>query len=96
MASSDIEQENTQNQNQGDEHSDETRIMNNRFRTNHKEAKLFLEIVDKLTTTFEGMPTDDIITLFWGERRSVIWRNFPFPHNSNSYHCMRHFARKGN
>lgn len=62
---SDNEQE---HQEQQDQHS----IMNGRFKANPKEAKFFLEIVDKLAMQFNGIPVEDIIQTFWGEPRDVL------------------------
>lgn len=62
MASSDIEQQ------PDDIHS----IMNGRFKSKPSEGKLFLEIIDKLCTQFNGMPFEDILNLFWGESRDTL------------------------
>jgi hypothetical protein len=47
-------------------------IWNGRFKANPKEAKFFLEIVDKLGLQFDGMPVDEILQTFWGEPRDVL------------------------
>lgn len=53
---------------QDDQHS----IWNGRLKTNAKEAKFFLEMVDALTVRFDGMPTEEIMQTFWGEPREVL------------------------
>lgn len=47
-------------------------IYNSRLKANPKEAKFFLDMVDKLCMQFDGMPMDDILHLFWGEPRDVL------------------------
>jgi hypothetical protein len=64
MASSD----NEQGQQEVDQHS----IWNGRLKTNTKEAKFFLELLDALGARFDGMPVEDILTTFWGEPRDVL------------------------
>ena len=54
--------------NEQDQHS----IWNGRFKANPKEAKFFLEIVDKLKDQFDGMPIPEILETFWGEPRDVL------------------------
>ena len=54
--------------NEQDQHS----IWNGRFKANPKEAKFFLEIVDKLGAQFDGMPVEEILQTFWGEPRDVL------------------------
>jgi len=54
--------------NEQDQHS----IWNGRFKANPKEAKFFLEIVDKLGNQFDGMPIEEILQTFWGEPRDVL------------------------
>jgi hypothetical protein len=54
--------------NEQDQHS----IWNGRLKANPKEAKFFLEIIDKLGMQFDGMPVEDILQTFWGEPRDVL------------------------
>ena len=54
--------------NEQDQHS----IWNGRFKANPKEAKFFLEIIDKLGDQFDGMPIPEILETFWGEPRDVL------------------------
>lgn len=46
-------------------------VWNGRFKTNPKEGKLFLEILD-LIASFDGMPVDEILELCWGESRDAL------------------------
>lgn len=64
MASSDNEQV----QQEVDQHS----IWNGRFKTNLKEGKFFLELLDALGARFDGMPVEEILSTFWGEPRDVL------------------------
>lgn len=59
--------DNEQNNDQ-DQHS----IWNGRFKANPKEGKFFLEIIDKLSAQFDGMPIEEIMQTFWGEGRDVL------------------------
>jgi hypothetical protein len=52
----------------GDEHS----IWNGRFKSNPKEARFFLDFLDKINKHFDGIPVDDVIQTFWGEEREVL------------------------
>lgn len=54
------------------EQQDQHSIWNGRFKANPKEAKFFLEIIDKLGAQFDGMPVEEIIQTFWGEDRDVL------------------------
>jgi hypothetical protein len=55
------------NEDQQDLHS----IWNGRLKTNAKEAKFFLEILDALNERFDT-PNDEILQTFWGEPRDVL------------------------
>jgi hypothetical protein len=61
-------QEQVQDQDQNEKHS----IYNGKYKKSPKDGKHFLDILDLLVDTFDGMPSDEILKLFWGDTRKSL------------------------
>ena len=61
-------QEQVQEQDQNEKHS----IYNGKYKKSPKDGKHFLDILDLLVDTFDGMPYEEILKLFWGNTRKSL------------------------